>query len=795
MDDGTLYFRVNAELKDVVGRDLINDDNIAVIELVKNSYDAGSPSCSITFIDEEQSDLTASSIIIQDFGHGMSKDDIENKWLNIAYSEKKNSPSREKRKLAGNKGVGRFSCDRLGQRLKLFSRKKNSPSYAVLDIDWRHFEGKGKDVEISAIPVHFEEIPEKNFKKTTGIAEFEQGTILQIYPLRVTWDRSKLLSLRRSLERFINPHQEYDANAFTISITAQSQDGADRKSLRSREKVNGEIQNVIFQELGLRTSYIVSEIDAWGKEITTSLYHRGDRLFTLKEFNKFSLLKGIKITAYFLNQYNKAYFHKETGIPAIEYGSVFLFLNGFRVPPLGERGNDWLGLDSRKAQGTQRYLGTRDIMGRIEISDPDYSWRIISSREGIVHTDAYYELTDSHGDNASYFYSILRKLERYIVDGLHWDSTVEKWHEINEKILTSNKAAVDEKYKISEKEKNFHVIQALQEIVRQGTKIENIISLELDPSLITLLAEQESTRNQEFIREFSVFADSFETQSQLDSNRKLKNFLGTAKAELEKMHKEREAAKAEAKAANQKLDKSEKDKEILREENLFLKAQKNKDIDDVINLHHQVVTWGQIISKSCDNVISKSKKKGQLSQNDVMDAIARIKLQANKILKVAKLATNANFKVKAVAIENNIVSFISDYVKEISKTKIFKDININFISEVTQPFITRFTPIEITIFIDSLISNSKKANSTLFNISIRHSSETEELHIMLDDNGVGLSPNISDADTIFSRGITTTDGSGIGLHHASNIAKSLGGDLTITESKMGGFALLLRLPQ
>ena len=82
-----LNFIANARLKDIIGRGLINDDNIAIIGLIKNSGDAGTESVSINF---HESDV----LYISDFGEGMSMEDIKYKWLNIAYSERRNaSPS------------------------------------------------------------------------------------------------------------------------------------------------------------------------------------------------------------------------------------------------------------------------------------------------------------------------------------------------------------------------------------------------------------------------------------------------------------------------------------------------------------------------------------------------------------------------------------------------------------------------------------------------------------------------------------------------------------------------------
>ena len=121
-----LQFKVSSALKDLVGKDLIRNDNIAVFELVKNSYDAFATKVEITF--------EKNRIIIADNGKGMTLSDLKNKWLFLAYSAKKDGTEdseEEKqqsyrdninRHYAGAKGVGRFSCDRLGSNLVLKTR-------------------------------------------------------------------------------------------------------------------------------------------------------------------------------------------------------------------------------------------------------------------------------------------------------------------------------------------------------------------------------------------------------------------------------------------------------------------------------------------------------------------------------------------------------------------------------------------------------------------------------------------------------------------------------------------------
>ena len=154
-----LKFKVSAELKNILGKDLITSSNIAVLELVKNSYDAHATNVEITF--------TKDCLIISDNGKGMTLDDLQNKWLFVAYSAKRDGTedksyrSNFKRRFAGAKGIGRMSCDRLAKQLSLITRSDVSGKTECLEVDWEAFEnGYDKEFDNIEIPhVSTNEIP------------------------------------------------------------------------------------------------------------------------------------------------------------------------------------------------------------------------------------------------------------------------------------------------------------------------------------------------------------------------------------------------------------------------------------------------------------------------------------------------------------------------------------------------------------------------------------------------------------------------------------------------------------
>jgi HSP90 family molecular chaperone len=170
-----LEFRISSGLKNIIGKELITNDLIAIFELVKNSYDANSRDVKIVFQNIlEENKKKGAKILIIDNGRGMSYQDLLDKFLFVGYSEKKEFDDslkrdfrdkiQKRRVFAGAKGIGRFSCDRLGTKLNLYTRKSNENSIHHLSIDWEEFEVDQKK-EFRIIKTKYSEL--KNIGKMT----------------------------------------------------------------------------------------------------------------------------------------------------------------------------------------------------------------------------------------------------------------------------------------------------------------------------------------------------------------------------------------------------------------------------------------------------------------------------------------------------------------------------------------------------------------------------------------------------------------------------------------------------
>ncbi|MEP5940412.1 ATP-binding protein, partial [Maribacter dokdonensis] len=258
--DNELQFRISSGLKNIIGRDLITDDFIAIFELVKNSYDAHASEVLIEFENLNSSDAV---IRITDNGKGMNYEDLINKWLFVAYSAKKDGTEdldyrnriQNKTFYAGAKGIGRFSCDKLGSKLKLITTKEGQYSFTEqIKVNWDNFEQNSKE--------EFINIGVDHTRLKTNPSIFITGTVLEITGIRKDsdWNYQKLLKLKNSLSKLINPFESNEKREFNIEIKAREFIKTDQQQNSENRKVNGLVRNNLLSLLDEKTIKIRSDI-------------------------------------------------------------------------------------------------------------------------------------------------------------------------------------------------------------------------------------------------------------------------------------------------------------------------------------------------------------------------------------------------------------------------------------------------------------------------------------------------------------------------------------------------------
>lgn len=751
----SIQFKISSALKNLIGRELITDEFVAIFELVKNSFDAHATKATIIFdnLDTEKN----SRIIIIDDGKGMSYDDLIDKWLFVAYSAKKDKTEdteyrdkiNQRKFFAGAKGVGRFSCDRLGGKLNLITKTgdKNA-GLENLRINWEDFEKNAKK-EFVDVDVTHQILEDSPYR-------LKHGTVLEITELRDSWDRQKLLKLRESLGKLINPNQGNDSEGFSIEISVPDEKKNDEKK-KEREQVNGHIRNFLFEKLGLKTTQITTEISEDGLFVTTTLKDRGKLIYKIVENNPFEeTLKNIRIHLFQLNQVAKAGFTRTMGLAPVGYGSVFLYKNGFRIFPFGEEGEDSLGVDRRKQQGYNRFLGTRDIIGRIEIIGANEEFKETTSRDGgLIKNKSFENLKDFFYDYA------LKRLERYVVDVIKWGDS----------------RKIPGLAQLSPGLNPEDVKPEIADMIASLSNSSEIVGLEYDKNFLNIIADSQEKSLPKLVGNLKRIAQESGNETLLkeaDKMDKRIDALLSAKVEAEKGEK---VAGERAKTAEQKLQ-----DEVS--ENLFTKSALTTDVKEVLVLQHQIDRSTDRIKRNVDDLFEAVNRRA--AKRELIGHIERISLEANKISAIVQFVTKANFNLKASEISADLVSFVKEYVenvyKEYPSTKINRPyMNFKVVTNGVK-FSYKFRPIEMIIIIDNLFSNAIKARSR--NVTVSFSAPKDgRLEMKVKDDGAGIVKRI--LPKIFNLGFTTTDGSGIGLYHVKQIVEKMGGHIEADSIEKG----------
>jgi signal transduction histidine kinase len=824
MDKGLLSFDIKTGMKNIIGRDLITDDFIAIYELVKNSYDAYADYVKITFKKDE--------IIIADNGKGMSKEDLIKKWFAVAYSAKKDKTEdtglkrdshlnnlKSRRFYAGAKGVGRFSCDRLGGELELITSKIDTNQSFRVDVDWAEFE-KDSQQSFGSIQIPFEEIENKNvFPKS-----YVNGTILKIKNLNSIWNKQKLLELRRSLEKLINPFSK--ENSFTIEIEALDFIDIDSNS-NNNLKINGIVDNSILKVLDLKTTQI--DLILKDKYITTKIIDRGTLIYHIEEPNKVNtIIDDLEINLYFLNRSAKINFGRLMDIEPVNYGNVFLFKNGFRVQPYGNVGDDSWKIDNRKQQGYNRFLGTRDLFGSVELITENFNeFKEVSSRDG--------GLVETLGKNILFeilYEKALKRLERYVVGVLWGEAFARKNY-----FLDLNTASKYREELSTDKDKDtfedalnnlgskidfVNLIKTLTDdkdikIIDYNRDLVNLVNEKLDiiqPKFISDLEKiAEKTNDIGLFNQIKLTEENFnkilkekeealkreeeERRKRVEAE-KLAESEKQKREEAEKKQKEEEEKRKKAELEAKEIDLKRREEEIKRKEAEQQAENRKIQLDrvraaetitykDLRDSNHIIGVYSDDISKKIQLIKRKIDRKGSIDKNEFLKFIQEISLVNEKINTLTKFTTKSGFLEARLSTTENVVSYIENYVKTIygslHKEMIYEFKNNQLVFE------KEFQPIELSVVLDNILNNSKKksASKVIFDFK----KENENLVLSIKDLGKTLDNSIA-KELLFEEGVTSTKGAGLGLSHVKRILEhDFNAEIEFNPNYTNGFELII----
>ncbi len=406
-----LNFSTNAKLGKLVGRELITNNIIAVFELIKNSYDAFASDVFIEFInfnttgkDEDLNNRyikntvvsnSSSKIIISDNGHGMSFNEIKTNWMEIGTTSKEDIIERHitrglqtiHRVMNGEKGIGRFGCDKLGSKLKMISTGAKGKETSFLFIDWNLFDDHSKklqDIEVDCV------VEENKISRQTGLS-------LEISNLRDSWTNADISNLKKQLKKMISPFAQ-EQNDFNIFL-----------------KFNDYQEKIVNDSFEYATTGICANLSSKGNLDYTifdeSYEHHKNLQIEEPSFGP------IEVKILYLDAAAKRAFTRRNGISTREYGNIKLFRDNFRILPYGEMENDWLGIDNKHAQAVFRSLGTRDIMGYVQITKADNPLlKDATNRQGLN------EDTFEFDEFKKFIWTILELLQEHIFNRIKTDA-------------------------------------------------------------------------------------------------------------------------------------------------------------------------------------------------------------------------------------------------------------------------------------------------------------------------------------------------------------------------------------
>lgn len=447
-----------------LGKELISSDEVAIYELIKNAVDAGSSKIEIEaqivlrhssyalaleeledgkdpaevletvrsglidsaprtavshFIGRLERYLGARSkfrlaliagyarhnwIQVSDQGTGMSIGNLDRVFLTIGTRSRREQNEIGGRFL-GDKGVGRLSTMRLGDRLLVASQTADQPFTGRLRINWGLFSHES-EVAIEDINIYPVQGPPKAHPS-------DQGTVVQVSMLNADWTPGRFDDVMRGrIARMIDPFSglgqeklvaRYNGGRVLIpSVPEKLLDAAHavctiRFKFEAGEPVLTVATNYRLRDKAQSSTYRGAEIYSMAQRDSKRRGKRGHAAFENIRIRPKALddLGPFEADIYW---YNRLVVDAISGLTEKQQatrnlitewsGGPMLYRHGYRVLPYGEPGDDWLALD-RNAFGESGFkLNRQQVIGQVLIHSSHLALSEQTNRQGLIESDA-----------------------------------------------------------------------------------------------------------------------------------------------------------------------------------------------------------------------------------------------------------------------------------------------------------------------------------------------------------------------------------------------------------------------
>lgn len=394
-----------------LGEDLIKDESIALLELVKNSYDAKATFCHVDFVFDVWGKLD--KITVEDNGTGMDLETIETVWLVIGTDNKKKQLNSEidGRVPLGEKGIGRLGVHKLGRQIKLFSKSADSREVYV-DIDWRKL-ADSKDIDDFKVVFDYQST---HFHFNEG----QTGTIIEITDLKGEWNRRKLRTIFRNLTSLNSPFDN-QSDSFEVKVTTQGSNpfaglpnlkdildagmyfghcvmkGTKIEEFRYEFKPWPTLDRIDGRVVDSLDDYDWTIIHKVEEETDNNKIIQREEILDLDKYNigqiEFDIVIYEKDNAVFnlMNLEKRAlndYLKNNSGIR--------VYRDNMRVFNYGEPGNDWLGIDQKRLSRAGGSVSNNVLIGSVLLQrKSSFGLREKTNREGFIEDESFFAFVDA----------------------------------------------------------------------------------------------------------------------------------------------------------------------------------------------------------------------------------------------------------------------------------------------------------------------------------------------------------------------------------------------------------------
>lgn len=393
-----LKWRFDVNAFRLFGRELITDRIIALVELVKNAYDANATEVFVEFYNVGKINDPNSKIVIRDNGIGMSAKDIEDKWMVVGTNSKRLnefSPAPFKRKHIGEKGIGRFAVDKLGSHLLMITKEENSTEEQRVEIDWSFYEelAEKKEEQLTL----FTEVENKlDINENTND---KHGTTLIISKVNEIWSELDIVKAYKELARIISPYHRLNPPFKMFLLSNEHEDRFNNLPIKP-DPIEYESDEFMleFNEIG-------------GKQQTLYFNSKKGQI-EVKDIDKpsFGL---VNIRLFHFDEIAKRKFNKAYKKSGRYIDGVKIYRDGILATPFAEfeanryKQRDILGIDKRLWESTFDKIGSKEIIGLIDISKKRNPNIIDSTnRQDFINNKSYTDLKE-------FIIHQLRQIEKY----------------------------------------------------------------------------------------------------------------------------------------------------------------------------------------------------------------------------------------------------------------------------------------------------------------------------------------------------------------------------------------------